>query len=193
MGITLIVSSLTLLAFCFILILIIYCKHKSEKRRWINSIHAELARRRTSPEASSTWRQVSVPYSKSGKDPKESNEFEYMQFVHGDEPERKKQEKTKIEMVKEKVVSLTEPDLADDEDNRGSGKVLFRSSLEVRPKITYITTKQETIDNYVDDTTYWEPQISQQTQQIIKAIKEELNKFGTSSQMNFPDFDHSEA
>lgn len=181
LGIILISCSGLLLIICLIAGLAVLYKYRSEKRKWIDSFHMEL--NRVVPDNQIHWRTVSHHFepksNTSVKEVSDESEFEYMPFrsLHrNSEPTKKitlsKGIQSNLEMRKEKVVPIAK--IID--DNNSDGIDLTKTTFVTIKDINDINANEEnSIPRII------EVQMSEQTQSIIRAIRNELTKFDNNS------------
>ena len=178
---------------CIVVVLLVLCKYRSEKRKWIDAFHSEL--NRVVPDNQIHWRTVSKPMdpkstgSGSANDrPKaddNKNEFQYLRFESNGNQKKQKEVKNKtqskgtqiesrLEMQKQKVVPIGEliDDSTDSTERIASNEYI---------RTTFVTTKE--IETKPNDSIprLMSVQMSAQTESIIRAIRSELNKIGHNS------------
>ncbi len=208
LGIILISCSGLLLIICLIAGLAVLYKYRSEKRKWIDAFHMEL--NRVVPDSQIHWRTVSHHFepksNTSVKEVSDKSEFEYMPFrsLHKNtEPTKKitlsKGIQSNLEMRKEKVVPIAK--IIDDSSDRiDLTKTTFVTIKDINDinanednNIERINANEdnsiERINTNEDNSIerIIEVQMSEQTQSIIRAIRNELTKFANNSMSFSPE------
>lgn len=177
LGIILISCSGLLLIMSIIAGLVVFCKYRSQKRKWIDAFHLEL--NRVVPDNQIHWRTVShhiEPKTNTGVKETDKSEFQYLPFQSDKKSEHRikimasKGIQSNLEMQKQKVIPIAK--IIDD-----------NSDVIDMSRTTFVTTKDINTGQDNSDTIprIIQVQMSEQTQSIIRAIRNELSKFGTNS------------
>lgn len=185
-------TSLLIAIIAFILVsILIIIKYHSEKRKWIDAMHMQLNRVRPD-NRSFQWRTVSSAQSDAADQGITStriksfnvkkSEFQYVPFETEKRLKRigmktkteSKGVQSNLEMIKEKVVPIARI-INEQVDNKS---IDFPSETTTK---TYVTSKEIETNQPTDivATKLIKVHMSEQTQSIIKAIRNELNKFSS--------------
>ncbi|CAG2104553.1 unnamed protein product [Medioppia subpectinata] len=199
----LISCSAIIIIMCVIMGGFLFCKYRSERRKWMDAFNSQL--NRVSPDNQIHWRTVSQPMDPKStasdtqikdKNTDKSNEFQYLRFESNTSKasliSKGTQSESSLQMEKQKVIPIPIGKLID--RSTDSTDATDRKASNEYTATTYVTTREIETDSSEENRIphIITVQMSSQTESIIRAIRSELNKFGHNSSDNaFPYIDDS--